>query len=375
MKRQGRSCLMITVAIFLLTLNRCKPDHKDPGDPSTPIGTPYKLEVPQGFPDPNIPADNPLTVEGIRLGRFLFYEKKLSRDMTMSCGSCHLQGIAMSDPEPKSTGIRGMQTRRHAMVLFNLAFQEKFFWDGRAMSLEQQAIMPILDPVELDNDIATVISRLETDLLYPPLFKAAFGSEAVTEERIAKAIAQFERTIISANSEYDSVIRMGLKADFGPSKFTDGNPRSGMNLFNSERGDCFHCHGGKNTQYLFGAFGVDDQFKNNGLNPNHSKDVGLGAVTNNPFDDGKFKVPSLRNVWYSKPYMHNGSIAELADVIEFYNSGVNIESPNLSSDMTHNNGGVIRNWEPWEKKDLLAFLGTLVDFKLLRDTNYSDPFQ
>ncbi len=373
MKGKNKFYLLIIIAGIVVTVNRCKPDEDDGVDPpSTPIGTPYDLEVPQGFPQPNIPADNPLTVEGIKLGRFLFYDKKLSRDMTMSCGSCHLQTVALSDPEPKSTGIRGMQTRRHAMVLFNLAFQEKFFWDGRALSLEEQAIMPILDPVELDNDIATVISRLEVDPVYPTMFKDAFGSEAVTEERIAKAIAQFERTIISANSEFDSVIRMELKADFGPSRINNGNPRRGMEIFNNEIGDCFHCHGGVESQFLFGAFGVDDQFKNNGLKETHVNDRGLGEVTGRSFDDGKFKVPSVRNARFSKPFMHDGSIAELDSLIEFYNFGGHANSPNIDPNMKA--AGIGRNWTTQQKEDLLAFMETLVDFKFLSDTNYSDPF-
>jgi len=374
MKKKRHKLLSITFIIGLVfVLNRCQPDD-DCASPCEPVvnATPYTLEIPQGFPQPFIPADNPLTVEGIELGRFLFYDKKLSRDMSMSCGSCHLQAVAMSDLQPKSTGITGQQTRRHSMVLFNLAWQEKFFWDGRAMSLEEQALMPIEDPVELDNDLATVISRLEADPMYPPMFKKAFGSSKVTSERIGKAIAQFERTMVSANSEYDKVVRLGTQADFGPNPI--GDPRNGMELFESEIGDCFHCHGAVETQYLFGAFGVDDQFKNNGLNNNHTADRGLGEVTNDPLDDGKFKVPSLRNAFLSAPYMHDGSIPDVDSLIEFYNSGVHANSPNLDPNMDHN-GGVKRFWTDTQKKDLIAFLRTLVDYEFLSDSSFSDPFE
>ncbi|WP_169312770.1 cytochrome-c peroxidase [Owenweeksia hongkongensis] len=187
--------LLLCVAIF--TLSQCKPEPKE-SNPPTSVGTPAPITPPVGFPAMNIPADNPQTVEGVELGRHLFYDKKLSADLTISCATCHEQFRAFSDVDQVSTGVNGKIGRRQAMALFNLVFQEEFFWDGRAQSLEEQSLHPIVDPVEMDNTLTVVISRLEADSAYPSMFKAAFGDTKINEERIGKAIAQFERTMISA---------------------------------------------------------------------------------------------------------------------------------------------------------------------------------
>lgn len=370
MKRMNRKWIVIGILVVaVLGLSQCKEDEPANNGQSF-TGTPYTLNVPTGFPPANIPPDNPMTVEGIELGRYLFYEKSLSEDNTINCASCHIQERAFTDVGPTSVGTQGIFGRRKSMPLFNLAFQENFFWDGRVTSLEAQSLHPIRDPIEMNNDLPTVIQRLSADPLYPPLFKAAFGDEQITAERIAKAIAQFERTMISANSKFDRVIRMQTGEQFtaleqrGYELFTsDFDPNGGFG------GDCFHCHGERETQYLFGAFGRDLQFVNNGLKAVYD-DEGRAEVTNDPTDVGKFKVPSVRNVEFSFPYMHDGSIPNLDSLIGFYNFGghkhVNVD-PNMKA------AGIGRNWSEGQKQALAAFLRTLTDYEFLEDSAFSNP--
>lgn len=372
-----RLSILASIAVSVLLLSKCEKDKNNCSScPPAIVGTPYELEVPEGFPQPFIPADNPMTVEGVKLGRFLFYDKKLSADQTMSCGSCHMQSEAFGDQRTKvkSTGIRGRETRRHAMVLFNLAFQETFFWDGRSPSLEEQSLHPIVHPDELDNDLPTLIARLEADPMYPPMFEDAFGDDNINEDRIAKAIAQFERTIISASSEFDEVKRLqGSTALFEEDPTTPGSKNDGYTLFNNEFGDCFHCHG-ESTRYLMGAFGRDNTFLNNGLKADFSEDKGRMEVTGLPSDLGKFKVPSVRNVEFSFPYMHDGSIPDLDSLIEFYNFGGH-PGPENNIDPNMKAAGKGRNWSEKQKQDLIEFLRTMTDYKFLENPAYSDPFE
>lgn len=363
-------------------LSRCKPDDDGPTKPDS-HGTPFDFGTirPKGFPTPNIPADNPMTEEGIELGHHLFFDKRLSGDLTMSCAGCHNQNFFFADlpSNPTSLGIAGIKGRRNAMPLFNLAWQEFFFWDGRAMSLEEQSLHPIIDPVELNTDLPTVISRLELDSVYPDMFRAAFGDNEITDYRIAKALAQFERTIVSAESKFDRVERVGTDS------YTPEEAR-GRELFFSDftstgarGGDCFHCHGAVETSYLMGSFGKEgDQFRNNGFKANYTSDEGRAEVTNKPSDVGKFKIPSVRNVQFTFPYMHDGSLGTGADplmeLIEFYNSGIHASSPNLDPNMTQN-GFVDKNWTDQQKKDLKAFLETLTDFTLQEDSAFQNPFE
>ncbi|HBF21243.1 MAG TPA: cytochrome-c peroxidase [Cryomorphaceae bacterium] len=370
--------LPFLLALFSITLvlSQCKKDQsiivkdEDPG-PEWPGATPYILQIPEGFPpNPNIPADNPMTVEGVKLGRFLFYDKRLSKDLSMSCGSCHLQRNAFSDKEIRSIGIHGEQTRRHSMALFNLAWQEHFFWDGRAMSLEEQALQPVTDKIELDNDWETVVARLETDSVYPEMFKAAFGPGPISKENAAKAIAQFERSIVSANSEFDQVVRLQTKADFN-----DPGASRAWNFFNSDiGGDCFHCHGVGETSFLMGAFGNDLQFSNNGLDDvaDQLEDKGYEEVSGDPNDRAKFKIGSLRNIFFSSPYMHDGSIPNLDSLVEFYNFGGHVTpttDPNMKA------AGKGRQWTREQKDDLKRFFETLTDYEYLQNPDYADPFE
>ncbi len=366
--------VFFAIAAVVILLSQCKPDETKPGEP-TPVGTPYDFKIPEGFPQPFLPSDNPMTVEGVDLGHHLFYDKRLSGNITMSCASCHHQAFFFADlPNNRlSKGIDGIEGRRNAMPLFNLAWQETFFWDGRVQSLEEQSLHPIKDPIELNTDLETVISRLQLDSIYPDMFKAAFGDKAINADRIAKALAQFERTIISSNSKFDRVERLGME------QFTAQEAR-GLDMFNSDftqtgarGGDCFHCHGAKETGYLMGAFGATNQFKNNGNKATFPDDKGRMEVTNDPADEGKFKVPSVRNMEWTFPYMHDGSIADLNALIEFYSSGIHVNSPNLDPNMTKN-GDVDKKWTQAQKDDLKAFLETLTDDSLRFDPAFQDPF-
>jgi cytochrome c peroxidase len=368
MKKYARSLSLLSIALIVLLFSQCK--DEEPTIIPIAVGTPYTLQIPSGFPQSNIQSDNPLTEEGIKLGRFLFYEKALSGDGTQSCGSCHIQERAFTDVTATSVGINGDFGTRKAMPLFNLAFHDQFFWDGRSLTLEEQALIPIEDPIEMDNTLETAVARLQADPLYPPMFRAAFGSNTVSSENIGKAIAQFERTMISSNSKFDSVIRIQSGASFtaleqrGYELFTsDFDPNGGFG------GDCFHCHGERETSFLFGAFGRDLQFINNGLKEVYA-DEGRALVTGKPEDIGKFKVPSVRNVEFAFPYMHDGSIPSLDSLIGFYNFGGHLHAnidPNMKA------AGQGRNWSAGQKQALAAFLRSLSDYKFLEDTAFSDP--
>lgn len=359
--------LIIVGSVF--ALSKCKPDEEPPSQPVS-VGTPYQLRVPTGFPQPFIPADNPMTVEGIDLGRHLFYDKRLSGNFTKACASCHKQALGFQDGEVKALGIEGKVGHRNTMPIFNLAWQEYFFWDGRSGSLEDQSMHPITNPLEMDVDLPTVINRLSSDTLYPSLFKAAFGDSKVTKERMAKAIAQFERTIISDSSRYDMVIRLNHA---GGAQFSE-QEQKGYALFRAnDGGDCFHCHGDVETQYLFGAFGQDLQFKNNGLKLHYTDDTGREDVTGKASDMGKFKIPSLRNLLLTYPYMHDGSIPDLDSIIKFYNTGGQ-ENSNVDPNMQFNGKGGLKLTQD-EMHDLNAFLHTLTDYTYYQNPNYSNPWK
>lgn len=383
---QKKAILLVILLGGVLALSQCQPDRKvTEGVNVSSFTTPFPFQNPKGFPQPNIPADNPTTVEGVKLGRYLFYEKKLSANGLNSCGSCHFQTFAFSDVTAKSN-IIGFDTDRNAMPLFNLAWQEFFFWDGRKKSLEEQAAEPVTNPIELNNDWNTVITRLEATPLYPPLFKAAFGDTEINKDRVTKAIAQFERTLISANSHYDSIKRMTAPSGLpSTNPFPDPLVEEGYQIFSTEVGDCFHCHGEVETSYLLGAFGKDATFKNNGLNERWINEIGRMRITGDSADLGKMKVPSLRNsviylgtnssVSLSAPYMHDGSIPEIDSLINFYNFGGFPRTKESNTDPNMKAGGIGRNWTPHQKDALKAFLGSMVDYKFLNDTSFSDPFE
>lgn len=301
------------------------------------------------------PSDNPLTVEGIALGRELFYEKKLSGDNSMACASCHFQEFNFSDNALFSTGITGTFGNRQAMAIVNLAWDDLYFWDGRAVSLEDQAFGPVTNHIELNDTWENVVAKLQATLKYPRLFKKAFGTETIDSISVSRAIAQFERTMVSFNSDYDKYFYEGDLTALNASEI------NGFNLFFDEA-ECIHCHSGPLLN--------DPSFRNNGLDATFA-DLGYGTVTGLSTDIGKFKVTSLRNIAESAPYMHDGRFATLEEVVEHYNSGVVSTSPNLDSEMDHFVGGL--NLTPSEIADLVAFLHTFSDSTYLNNINFSDP--
>ena len=251
--------------------------------------TPISLSYPNNFPTPNIPEWNPITEEGVNLGRHLFYDPILSSDNTVSCASCHQQESSFGDNNQFSFGVNQVIGTRHAPTIINAAFQSTFDWDGKSNTLEEQAARPIFNDVELhNNNWSELIARLQMSEMYVDLFCSAFGTQNIDSLHILMAIAQFERTLVSTNSRFDKWLN-------GEVLFTD-QEMDGLNIYSSERGDCFHCH-------PMGLF-TDNTFHNNGLD-SEFLDQGRYEVTGNPLDQGLFKSPTLRNIEFSAPYMHD----------------------------------------------------------------------
>jgi len=313
-------------------------------------GTPYRLSISERLPRVKLPEDNPPTVEGVALGRRLFHDGRLSRNNNQSCAACHDRPKAFTDGRQYSLGESGRRGRRNAMPLVNLAWAKEFFWDGRAKSLREQVLLPIQDAHEMNETLDRVVAKLERDRDYPGHFKAAFGSVAVTSERIALALEQFLLTLVSQESKFDRAARklatLTAQEQRGLQLFvTEHDPARGL------RGaDCFHCHGGN----LFS----NHQFMNNGLPP-LAGDLGRMEVTKSEGDRGKFKVPSLRNVALTAPYMHDGRFATLEEVVDHYNGPMH-RSPTLDPNLAkHPEGGLSLSDE--DKAALVAFLKTLTD--------------
>lgn len=332
--------------------------------------TPFNLVIPPLFPPMDIPADNPLTLEGIELGRYLFWEKKLSGDNTQSCGSCHLPESGFSDPNQFSVGITGEQGNRQAMALVNLGWAYNFFWDGRAATLEELVQLPVINPIEMNEVWENALSELRNDPIYPPMFEAAFGTDEITQDRASKAMASFLRTMISAESKFDH-------ERVGSYTFTSLED-AGFNLFITEGGinantgqpwggaDCFHCHGHAGMQM------GDYLMHNNGLDLTFENDPGLADVTGNPLDSGKFKTPSLRNIALTAPYMHDGRFGNLNMVFDHYNTGGNI-STTIDPFMEAAGGGLYL--DEVDELALIAFLNTLTDTAFIHNPAFSDPHE
>ena len=305
--------------------------------------TPYDIITPYGFPDMIIPEDNPMTFEGVELGRKLFNDPILSANNTLACINCHMPESSFSDPNQFSTGIDGFLGNRNSSALINLGWSSSFNWDGSVKSLEEQAFEPVTNSLEMHNSWNNVENTLNQDEEYLLLFKQAYNIDYIDSTHVVMAIAQFERTLISNNSKFDKYSR-------GEEVFTKSE-LNGFAIFNSERGDCFHCHGTS----LF----TDNLFHNNGLDVEPFLDLGLGKITENTNDNGKFKTPTLRNIEVSAPYMHDGRFATLEKVIEHYDSGGHFSS---TVDPLMKKLGVGLNLTNQEKSDLIAFLKTLTDY-------------
>ncbi len=358
---------MLLSVIVMIT--GCRYDKEEPlPPPPATAATPYQLVIPPFFPPMDIPADNPLTVEGIELGRYLFWEKKLSGNNTQSCGSCHIPESGFSDHNQFSEGITGALGNRQSMALVNLGWAYNYFWDGRAQTLEDQVQQPVENPIEMNESWENALIELRNDPSYPPMFKAAFGSNDITQDRAAKAMASFLRTMISADSKFD-------RERIGNYTFTPLED-AGFTLFNTEGGvnaitgqpwggaDCFHCHGHAGMQM------GDYLMHNNGLDSHFQNDPGLAGITGNPLDSGKFKTPTLRNIALTAPYMHDGRFFNLNQVFDHYNSGGNI-STTIDPFMEASGGGLFLT--EVDELALIAFLNTLTDTSFINNPAFSDP--
>lgn len=370
--------LAFSCTLLLLTTFGCSEDNPATGCDNCPEENqdfiegkydpqPYVLEIPDWMPEPHIPADNPLTEEGVALGRRLFYDPILSSDGSQSCGTCHQPDKSFTDGLAVSTGVLGMQGKRNSMALVNLAFNTNgFFWDGRAKTLEKQALIPVEDHVELNESWDNVEDKLRRDETYPALFREAFGisrKTEITRDLVVKAIAQFERILISANSRFDRVVWLN------EGWLTDAELRGKQLFFFEElqtidHPGCSHCH--------FDPLFTDNRYKNNGLDSvarlEDFQDPGLGGVNDNRYDLGKFRVPTLRNIALTAPYMHDGRFQTLEEVLDHYSRGghgmenedVNIRPFALSER---------------QKQDLIAFLNTLTDTTFTQNPAFQNPFK
>ena len=357
MKKISTSILLLIGVLFLQSC--CINDCDEPINEYNP--TPYSLEIPSTLPPIAIPLDNPLTEEGVALGRMLFYDPILSGDETQACASCHMQASGFTDSARFSTGIDGLQGGRNAMVAFNLAWSPTMFWDGRAGSLEEQALGPVINPIEMHETWPNATEKLNVHSEYPDLFKKAFDIDEIDSNYVVKAIAQFERTLISGNSKWDKWIR-------GEVMLTEQELR-GWDLFNIDGpyvgADCFHCHGAPHF--------TDFTFHNNGLDTDETFfDLGLYEVTESNLDKAKFKTPTLRNIEVSGPYMHDGRFTSLEEVVEHYNSGGHSSS---TVDPLMKNIGEGLLLSPEDKLALVAFLRTLTDEEFLSNQDFSNPFE
>jgi cytochrome c peroxidase len=345
---------------------------------SAPDATPIRnFSAPFVYGHFRVPGDNPLTEEGVQLGRMLFYDPRLSGDNTVSCSSCHLQHLAFTDGKVRAIGVSGKSLAFNSMSLANLIWgPQHFFWNGRAGSLEQQALIPIQNPDEMNQDLDELVEELSADDAYPALFKRAYGR--ISPENIAKAIASFERTLVSADSKYDRFLR-------GEIKLSNEEER-GRKLFMAHpdvkvslRGaNCIDCH----SQFLTSGFNtLYDGFSNNGLDEEASMQPGLQEVTGEPSDRGKFKVPTLRNIALTAPYMHDGRFATLEQVLDHYNQGVNVSST-LSPLILEADNRPIQDDATTaslhltedEKRAIIAFLHTLTDERFIGAEQFSNPF-
>ena len=345
----------------------CK-DKNDDGLTTIPYQpTTYALSYDEKiFPKMIIPADNPLTTEGVELGRFLFYDKLLSASGTMACANCHLPEGSFTDNLAVSKGIDGIAGKRSSMSLINIGFVNSgLFWDGRVKTLEEQAFLPVEDPIELHNSWTKVVEKLKTDADYPTRFRKAYGitnAAEITKELAIKAIAQFERTLISDNAKVDQIFRR-------ETTFTDDEYDGYLLFFNAAGApdaQCGHCHSS--------PFYSSNDYFNNGLDSAATltafKDLGRGQFTKKTSDNGKFRAPSLRNIELTAPYMHDGRFKTLEEVVNHYASG----------------GHYAENIDPFipqikliqlnskQKRQIVAFLKTLTDTSFVNNAKFKTPF-
>ena len=314
----------------------------------------YDLEIPADFPALAFDRDkNPVTVNGVALGKKLFYEGRLSRNNSISCGFCHIQENAFTHHgHPVSHGIDNRLGIRNAPPIQNMAFLRNYTWDGVSHNLDERSLVPITTDFEMDSSMPEVVGKLNTDANYKKLFKAAFGDENITGERVLKAISQFMVTMVSADSKYDRVLK-------GKTAFT-AEENEGYQLF---RNNCASCHSG--------ALFTDESFRNTGMYYNAQyNDRGRYRVTLDWNDNMKFRVPSLRNVEYTAPYMHDGRFITLEAVLNFYSDLVE-NQPNLDP-LLKKDGHIGIRMNATEKQYIIAFLKTLSDQNFITNKAFAE---
>ncbi len=352
--------LLVILLLSLAYVFACQTEIKE-----QVLEEPYSLELPADVIGMQIPVDNPLTKVGIDLGRRLFYDPILSSDSTQACVSCHQQHLAFTDGQKLSQGVRGLLGTRNAMSLVNVGlYHDGLFWDGRVQTLEAQSLHPITDEKELAGNWPEILNRISNHSYYSGQFKTAFDlehSDEIEATHIAKVLAQFERTLLSFDSKFDQVQR-------GTAEFTIAEQRGWTIFFDASpdlpHAECNHCH----VDPLFTTLA----FENNGLEVVSSLDAyldkGRGSITHNRYDNGKFRVPTLRNIALTAPYMHDGRFKTLEEVIDHYVSGGHFSenvSPNVRA----------LDLSAEDKADLLAFLLTLTDTSFVSNPNFSNPFE
>ncbi|HEV8146529.1 MAG TPA: cytochrome c peroxidase [Bryobacteraceae bacterium] len=338
------ACVAGCVAVGTLVLSSsCGLTSK----PARPIGAVVEIRAPLGLPPVPIPANNPPTAETIALGRELFFDPILSLDRTISCALCHTRQTGFSDGKKVSTGMRSQTGRRNAPTILNAAFNSLQFWDGRAASLEAQSLEPVSNPVEMAHTLEGVERRLSDDVAYRALFEKAFGPGRITREKIGMAIAAYERTLISGNSPFDRYLYGGDKSALSASA------ARGLELFRDpKKANCVICHTIDQKYALF----TDDKFHNLGVGVDSAgnlTDLGRYQVTKQDSDRGAFKTPNLRSVVLTAPYMHDGSLKTLKEVVDFYVGG-GTSNAFLDKDIKP-----LDNLTAQDRADLVAFLESL----------------
>ncbi|WP_196892854.1 cytochrome-c peroxidase [Aureivirga marina] len=354
--------IITSLGVLFLLISCVKDDNKTQNINNDTYILEYK-----GLPKPIIPEDNKLTKEGVELGRRLFYDKVLSQDNSISCASCHAQENAFSDINRFSLGVKNLSGKRQAMAVFNMAWNEnKFFWDGRANLLREQALLPIQDHLEMNETLENVVLKLKENPDYVERFKKVFHLE-ITSLSISLALEQFMNSIVSNNSKYDKFLQ-------NKATLTASEERGRILYFrsydplkpNQSFGNCVHCHEGANFE--------NDSYMNNGLDIDvEMTDLGRGKITELASDKGLFKVTSLRNIELTPPYMHDGRFETLEEVIEHYNTGIKPSSTVNATLLSLSNLGSILSDQ--DKKDLIAFLKILTDYDLITNPKYSNPFE
>lgn len=314
-----------------------------------------------------------ITPWGATLGRVLFYDKKLSLNSTVSCASCHHQDKAFADGLQFSTGFEGRTTTRNSMAIINPIVQNNLFWDSRSKTIHDLSLQPIQNHIEMGmEDLDRLVNKLESTEYYKPLFKKAFGEENISPEKISKALSQFVASITTSRSRFDKESQNNFK------NFSELE-KMGMQLFNSEKAKCSSCHGGGNMSALDGP---NDPYGGGGSSFTSSQDlrgatnIGLDLVyKDNGLGNGKFKIPSLRNIELTGPYMHDGRFSTLEQVVDHYSNGI---KPHQHLDIKFTDGkGNVKplNLSSLEKKAIVAFLKTLTDPEMTQNPKWSNPFK